>query len=247
MIYVRVAVVMLGAGALRAFLHPVVSPEVLRIEVHGLAAYLEVVGGLYSIIVAFLIYVVWDQFNRVQTGMAREAAALEDLCRASTFLSDRESASRVRSAAKSYARATAADEPGRLAAGKGSVVAHAAFGALGQAAREAAVQTEKDQAAYAEVLGALRRVNDARDERLSVSVSRIPDTLWSMVVFGATLVVAGFLVLDVGWTPLSVGVAAAVAGILTFILSVMRDMDNPFTGVWNVSYAALTDTAARIA
>ena len=34
MIYVRVAVVMLGAGALRAFLHPVVSPEVLRIEVH---------------------------------------------------------------------------------------------------------------------------------------------------------------------------------------------------------------------
>jgi Protein of unknown function (DUF4239) len=247
MIYVRVAVAMLGAGALRAALHPVVSPEVLHIEVHGLAAYLEVVGGLYSIIVAFLIYVVWDQFNRVQTGMAREAAALEDLCRASTFFTDRESASRIRSAVKSYAKATASDEPGHLASGKASMVAHATFGTLGQAVRGAAVQTDKDQTAYAEVLGALRRVTDARDERLGVSTSRIPGTLWSMVVFGATLVVAGFLVLDLGWTPLSVAVAAAVAGILTFILSVVRDMDNPFVGVWKVSYTALTDAASRIA
>lgn len=72
MIYVRVAGAMLGAGLLKAALRRVVPSEEWHVEVHGLAAYLDVVGGLYSIIVAFLIYVAWDQFNRVQTGLARE-------------------------------------------------------------------------------------------------------------------------------------------------------------------------------
>ena len=247
MIYARVVGAMIGVGALKAGLYPLVTAAWPRIEVHGLAAYLEVVGGLYSIIVAFLIYVVWDQFTRVQTGLAREASALEDLCRASTFLADPDSASRVRSAARQYARATAGDEPGRLAAGRPSAVAQAGFGALAQAVRAAAVAGEKDETAYAEVLGALRRVTDARDERLSVSTARIPGTLWSMVVFGAVLVVAGFLVLDLGSVALSAGVVAGVTGILTFILAIVKDMDNPFAGVWNVSYAALTDAAARVA
>ncbi len=78
-------------------------------------------------------------------------------------------------------------------------------------------------------------------------MARIPGTLWSMVVFGAMLVVAGFLVLDLGSVALSAGVVAGVAGILTFILAVVKDMDNPFAGAWNVSYAALTDAAARVA
>jgi hypothetical protein len=39
---------------------------------------------------------------------------------------------------------------------------------------------------------------------------------------------------------------AAAAGILTFLLAVIKDMDNPFAGVWNVSYAPMTDVAARV-
>ena len=79
MLYVRVAVTMVAAVAAKAVVHAMVSPEMLHGEIHGVASYLEVVGGLYSITVAFLIYVVWEQFNRVQTGVAREASALEDL------------------------------------------------------------------------------------------------------------------------------------------------------------------------
>jgi len=41
-------------------------------------------------------------------------------------------------------------------------------------------------------------------------------------------------------------IGAAVAASMAFLLSVVRDMDNPFAGVWNVSYALMTAAAARI-
>lgn len=60
---------MVAAGALKLLLASMLPPEVLRVEVHGVAAYLAVLGGVYGIIVAFLLFVVWDQFNRVQMGL----------------------------------------------------------------------------------------------------------------------------------------------------------------------------------
>src|SRR4029453_19303085 len=213
--------------------------DLLRGEVHAVAAYLEVLGGLYSIMLAFVIFVVWDQFNRVQLGVAREASALEDLCRVGAFLSDRDSATRVRSAAKDYITAMANDEPGRLAAAQSSAVAQAAFAGVCRAVRISDIKTEKDAVTYDELLQGLRRLGETRDERLSVSVARIPPTLWSMVIFCTLLLVFGFLVLDLHSTVLSLGVVAAVAGTLTFSLSVGREMDNPSVGAFNVSYEPL--------
>lgn len=85
-----------------------------------------------------------------------------------------------------------------------------------------------------------------RAARLSVSATRIPGTLWSLVLFASCVLFGGFLVLDVRSLPLSLGVAAAVAGTMTLLLSVIRDMDNPFAGTWNVSYAGMKAVAGRI-
>lgn len=126
---------------------------------------------MYSIVVAFVIYVVWDQFNRVAMGVGREAAAIEDLCRVATFLSDRDGAARVRNAARQYLKAAAGDEPRQLAQRRTSTVAHEHFAALCQAVRLAELKTEKDNVVYGELLSTLRRALEARDERLGVSTS----------------------------------------------------------------------------
>ena len=244
---VLVLTAMVGAAVLRGALTWFVSPETLHADIHGLGAYVAVIGGLYSIIMAFLIYVVWEQWNRVVLGVAHEAAAVEDLCRVASFLSERDAGARIRAAARQYLRTTAGDEPGHLARGRASALAHDHFLALCHAVRSADTKTEKDGVVYAELLSALRRVLQSRDERLSVSGMRIPSTLWCLVVFGACALLAGFMVLGVRSTPLAIGVVAGVAGILTFLLAVIRDMDNPFQGVWNVSYDPMTTAVVRVA
>src|SRR5882724_9798377 len=246
MIYTRVIVAMAAAVGLRLALASVMPLEALHVEVHAVGAYLAVIGALYGIIVAFLMFVVWEQFNRVQTGVGKEAAALEDLCRVAAFLASRDSASRIRLAGARYARSTAGDEAERLARGEESDVARERLGALCQAVRGAEVTSGKDDAVYDELLRALARVMEARDDRLTVSTTRIPGTLWNMVVFVSVVVFGGFLALGVHSLWLSLLMVAAVAGSITFLLSTLKDMDNPFTGVWNVSYVVMTNVASRI-
>lgn len=244
--YGRVLGVMVAAVALKGALAAVVPPEALHVEVHGVGAFVGVVGGLYGIIMAFLMFVVWDQFNRVQMGLTKEASALEHLCGVAGCLSEASCVKRIRLQAKQYVKSTAGDEPQRLAKRENSVIAREHFGALCQAVGGAEAKTERDRAVFDELLRALARVIEARDDRLSVSATRIPGTLWKLVVFVSFVLFAGFLVLGVRSFLLSLGVVAAVAGSITFLLSVIKDMDNPFAGAWNVSYDVMTAAARRI-
>jgi len=246
MIYVRVIVAMAAAVGLKLALAALMPLEALHVEVHAVGAYLAVIGALYGIIVAFLMFVVWEQFNRVQTGIAKEAAALEDLCRVAAFLSARDSGSRIRLAVRRYIKSTTGDEVARLARGEESAVAREQFAALAQAVRGAEVTTGKDDVVFDELLRAFARVMEARDDRLTISTSRIPGTLWNMVVFVSAVVFGGFLALGVHSLGLSLLMVAAVAGSITFLLATLKDMDNPFVGVWTVSYAVMTGVASRV-
>ncbi len=242
----RVAAAMALAAVLRAVVLQFVPAEQLQQEIHGVASYLEVLGALYSIVVAFIIFVVWEQYNRVQIGIAQEAAALEDLCRTASFLSDRSGTMQVRHSVKRYLESSASDEHRGLADGKESAHAQERFAAVCQQVRGAPVASEKDAILYEELLRNLTRASDVRDERLSVSCARMPPALWNLVLFTSCALLGGFLLLGVHSFPLSAALVAAVAGCLAFLLSVVRDMDNPFAGEWNVSFKPMESAAARI-
>ncbi len=66
------------------------------------------------------------------------------------------------------------------------------------------------------------------------------------MLFATCALIVGFLFLGIQSFVLSAAVVAALTGCLTFLLSVVWDMDNPFTGVWNVSYQPMRSMAARI-
>ncbi len=55
-IFVRVIVAMAAAAGLKLALGSVLAPEALHVEVHAVGAYLAVLGALYGIIVAFLMF-----------------------------------------------------------------------------------------------------------------------------------------------------------------------------------------------
>jgi ABC-type Fe3+-siderophore transport system permease subunit len=246
MIAIRVlAAAVLAAGA-RFALEGALPNRLLLEEVHAVGAYLGVLGALFSIIVAFLIYVVWDQFNRVQIGIAKEGAAIEDLCRVAAYLSNRGSAEGIRAAARNYLGATTGDEPKRLALGTDSKLAEERFGQLCRAVRSAVADTPRDETIYNEALQALNGISDARDERLSMSATRIPRTLWGLIVVASLALLGGFFVLGFRTPWLSAAVTGATAGTLAFLLAVVKDMDNPFLGAWNVTYEPMAKADARI-
>lgn len=244
--YLKVVGAAFAAILVKSFLLSFGSAMAPHSDVHGIGTYLEVLGGLYSIVVAFVIYVVWDQFSRVQIGLAQEASAIEDLYRVATFLSDDKAVWPIRAAARQYLDSTAGDEPRNLAKGQTSRLAEEQFDAMCRTVRGVEIKTNKDEAVFAELLHAMARVSDARDARLGVSATRIPRTLWNLVVFASIALFGGFLALGIHSVFLSLLVVAAVASTLTFLLAVIQDMDNPFTGVWMASYDEMKTISARI-
>src|SRR5215475_7755245 len=87
----------------------------------GIAALLEIVGTLYSVVYAFATYVIWGQFAAVENEILKESGALKDLVQFSHGLKENVRDPIVR-AVRSYARAVVESEWGTLS--RGEDVAH---------------------------------------------------------------------------------------------------------------------------
>src|SRR6185312_9885527 len=63
-----------------------IPPDDLRGSSDAVGNYLQTVGGIYAVLLAFIVYVVWGQFNDARTYIEREATALVDLHRTASGL-----------------------------------------------------------------------------------------------------------------------------------------------------------------
>src|SRR5262245_53211209 len=72
----------LGLVAFRRF----VPLEALHAASNEIGNYLQTVGGIYAVLLAFVVYVVWGQFNEARGYLDREATALVDLHRTASGL-----------------------------------------------------------------------------------------------------------------------------------------------------------------
>src|SRR5262245_12088715 len=66
----------------------VVDIELLGGAGDSLGSYLQVVGSIYAVLLAFVVVVVWGQFNDARGFVHREANALVDLHRTASGLPD---------------------------------------------------------------------------------------------------------------------------------------------------------------
>jgi hypothetical protein len=74
-----------------------------RIASRGRRFILGVVGCIYAVLLAFVVIVVWEQFEAAQTAVSEEATHLGNIIRLADGL-PQEASARIRSEAKEYAK-----------------------------------------------------------------------------------------------------------------------------------------------
>ncbi len=226
---------LLLAGGLYIGLRSLGLDEAMRQEVEGLNTLVLLIGSIYAVMLAFTVFVIWGQFNEVENLVIQEANGLGDLVQFGEFFEA--GFQDLRWALREYVQAVLSREWPSLADGKIDTHAEVAFKDLVNAVvtriipREDATQRQ----VYRQLLSALERVSQSRDQRVAKSLTRIPQTLATLVNTMALTLVALVLVYPfrhpVGGFCLFV--------LLTFLLylanHVMMDTDNPLKGTWNVS------------
>src|ERR1700733_7892444 len=83
----RLAGPLAAAGLAYGYLRFLGLYEFTAPEAGGLATLMLLLGSIYAVMFAFVIFVIWDQFTDVQNIAMRECNSLDDLLRFSQYLS----------------------------------------------------------------------------------------------------------------------------------------------------------------
>jgi hypothetical protein len=209
-------------------LHLVVSADWLHNEAEATAILIPLIGEIYAVLLAFMIFVIWTQFTEVENCVLREANSLNELLRYIAFVAD-DQRGPVRRAVSNYVRLVLEQEWWELGNGRKDRQTEEAFSKLVTCVVASAPKDD-----HGHLLEALRTVSRNRDERVAKSMTRMPPTLSGLVqmiavVLWLLIYVYSFHNRSTG--PLCYSVAALVLFIANFV---MTDTDNPLKGLWNV-------------
>lgn len=221
----------------------VVAMDDLRSSSDAVGNYLQTVGSIYAVLLAFVVYVVWGQFNESRTYVEREATLLADLYRISTGLPDA-SRQEIQRLLTTYLDAVLANEWRAMARGDERVLEQGGekLDAVWTAIHRCRPVDECGHTIYSEVLTSYNELHDVRASRLSAARTRIPLALHVLLYAGALITIGSMYLMAVDPLWVHALVTAALAGAIAHILYIIRDLDAAFAGDWQVSNDAFVRT-----
>jgi len=228
-----VKVFIVGAG-FYLLLRAAGTQDLLRDDGEGLAALLQIIGTLYSVLYAFATYVIWGQFTAVENEILKESGSLKDLLVFSRPLGEKMRDPIVR-AIKNYARAVVESEWGALSRSEDTDSTDRMFLEITTQVAEIKPESETQSVIFERLLDIANQASAHRDERLALSVKRMPRTLFAFVTLTAFMILLLVIIYPFHRLLLGLAAVAITSTLLFFAHFVLSDLDNPFEGSWNVT------------
>jgi hypothetical protein len=190
------------------------------------------------VLLAFIVYVVWGQFNDARTYVDREATALVDLHRIASGLPP-ETRNEIQKELRAYVDAVLADEWAAMADGDEATIERIGLRLehVWIAIHSCEPCSDCQHTVYGEVLSRFNDLSDVRTSRLSASRARIPTAMRILLYAGALIIIGSMYLMSFEKLWIHITVTAALAGAVSHILFLIRDLDDAFAGDWQVAKA----------
>src|SRR5581483_1592970 len=224
--WTKFAVVMVAGLGLSALLRSGGFYNALSADAEGLGMLVQLIGAIYAVLLAFLIFVIWGQFTEVEDCVMRECNALDDVLRFSRYL-DAESHSNIRRALTAYTSHVVRFEWDALGDGRTDQQSEQIFGKFVASVVEAQPRTEQEKLMLPRLIDMVQQASRMRDERVARSITRMPPTLFALVTtIACALLLVVFLYPFHYWYT-GAGGFVVTAFLLYMANVVMTDTDNP--------------------
>lgn len=225
-----------GLILIRNFVH---SEELFRSS-ESVGTYLQTVGGIYAVLLAFVVVIVWGQFNEARGAVNREATALLDLFRMSNGLPDN-TREVIQQGLRDYTDAVIADEWHAMAKHDQATIERIGerLDRVWSAILACTPSSEPQQTMYAEVLARFNDLTELRTNRLVSAGTRIPIAMNVLLYTGAVIMIGSVYLLPFDRFWLHATVTGALAGATAHILFLIYDLDDAFEGDYQVDKGPL--------
>lgn len=213
---------------------------------HEVAGFIiGVLGAIYAVLLAFVVVVMWNQYEDAKSTVEREANQLGDLHRlAQGFPAPVQQ--RVMEGLRAYGQSVVDDEWHTMSRGEASPQAQAAMAGLWEIYGELDPQTNRETALYEESLDRLGVISDSRRLRVHASSNALPLVIQILLWSGGLITIAFTYFFGVKSVKSQALMTAALAGEIAFILFLIVALDNPFRGYVRVSPEPIRQAVEKI-
>jgi hypothetical protein len=213
--------------------------EALRESNDVVGNYLQTVGTVYAVLLAFVVYVVWGQFNDARLVVEREANEIIDLFRTAKGF-PKASRRHLQDHLRRYTDAVVAEEWQAMATGDEACIERTSriLDGAWDGLKSFEPDSECHSSLYDEALSRFNDLSDLRTERLVSARQRIPFAMRLLMYMGAVILIGSMWLFAVRSFTIHALITGAMAGALSHVLYIIGDLDDCFAGDWQVSKAA---------
>ena len=208
--------------------------EILK-ENHEVGGFIfNAFGLIYAVLVAFVVYATWNEYENSKMNVDLEASELSDLQLNSMAFAE-PMRSEIKSAIKEYLQSVINDEWKLQSNGEVSRKATDDFHRLWGTYTSADVSRLPNEPAYRESLKHLNDLSEYRRTRIFQSQDTIPWVIWLILLFGAIVSILYTFFFGTKKVFTQFLMTAALTITNTFVLYLIYILDNPFAGSMKVS------------
>lgn len=204
------------------------------------------VSTVYTVLLAFVVVIVWQQFSDADSRVETEAIRLSNILRDTAVFSDADR-TQMHDSVLEYVRLASTREWDTMSEGEGADPATTrAYEHIWDVAYQMKPAGFTQESFYRELLTRLNELGAARRSRLLSARASVSWVLWTLLLGGAGLVLYLSLMLPTGNDDRARTVALVTTGcVITLTLFVIFVFDHPYTGSVRVDPGPLLDLLSR--
>jgi hypothetical protein len=218
----------------------VIDRELLRPSNDVLGNYLQTLGSIYAVLLAFVVYAVWQQFNEARAQVEREASEITELFRITQAL-PKTPRRALQGILHAYCCGVLDGEWAAMAQRNGErEIANTArlLDDMWCTLQSFEPSGSMESLIVSEAMDCFNELCTARTTRLSTSRLRIPRGLRWVLYGGAVVLMCSTWLFAVDTWALHAWITGTTGGALAHVLYVVEDLDDCFHGDWQVPRTA---------
>ena len=208
-------------------------PERRRIHNEITGWQISVLGTTYAVIIGFMLFAVWSQFQAAEQNAESEASCLINLYWAAEGL-PQEQRLEVRRLVGSYADEMITGEWPAMVQGtlahKGTLIIQQ----LWETAAQAQALSPYQQVSLEQTMAEIGSITEHRRIRQLQSESRLPVVLWTVLIVGAVITIMSSCLFGSEYPALHMLQVVTLALMLSMSLAAVADINSPFRGTVRV-------------
>ncbi len=215
----------------RTWLHT----DAFLVDVGPLGAFVTVFGTLYGIMTAFVVFEVWNQYNKTQELIENEGQGLERLFRLTLYFRDNKLTEQMKTVIKNYANLVIQGKFKNIGGGQRNAVTGKEFRKIAEVIKNIKFNDNHDQTVFDHVISHYGRLSETRSARINQSLTRLPYLLKMFLYSSSFFALVTFILMPFSSTLYGFLATGSLAFILAMVFHLVEDLDNPFVGHWNVT------------